>query len=297
MAKRAGVKDGVVMGVGSGPAMDLAKALSFEIGGDGLILAPATLGGMYAASSLQTVLLDTTEEMLLPKHIVKSAEIAFDGKYFSFSPLYAENKVLSMAHVAAALLTIALDMARMMDSKRIEDNKPEEMKAVASKCASVLTFAAESKSNESSPAELSEVQNQLLEATLQLSRQQSHETIPQILTNALLPTYFPQNHIFTYLGCILPGLCETLESGPLVGEIATSILENNNNEATLKHNDPSTWSAHIAKEAGIPSMASLAFGTPDVKTLLNKVDAYTTLKRSDNDLYLISEVLERSLNR
>jgi hypothetical protein len=213
------------------------------------------------------VLLDTTEEMLLPKQIVKSAEIAFDGKYFSFSPLYAENKVLSMAHVAAALLTIVLDMARMIDSKGIEYDKSEEMKAIGSKCASVLTFAAESKSNESSPAELSEVQNQLLEAMLQLSTLQSHETIPQILSNALLPTYFPQNHIFTYLGCMLPGLCETLESGPLVGEIATSILENNNNEATLKHNDLSIWSAHITKEAGIPSMASLAFGTPAMSRL------------------------------
>jgi hypothetical protein len=79
--------------------------------------------------------------------------------------------------------------------------------------------------------------------------------------------HFPQNRIFTYLGCILTGFCETLESGPIVGEIATSILENNNNEATLKHNDLSTWSAHIAKEAGIPSMASLAFGTPAMSRL------------------------------
>ena len=81
LASRAGVKDGVIFGIGSGPAMDLAKALSARLhDGDGtLILAPATLGGMYAASSPQMLLLDTSEEMLLPQSSDVKADVAYDA--------------------------------------------------------------------------------------------------------------------------------------------------------------------------------------------------------------------------
>ena len=280
LASRAGVKDGVVLGIGSGPAMDLAKALSarLHVGGGTLVLAPATLGGMYAASSPQTLLLDTSEEMLLPQSSDVKADVAYDAKYFSCAPLFTAGKEVSMAHVGAALLTIALDMERMTNGQT------EQLKAVASSCAAVLNAAAAK--NESSDS-----QQQLMEAMTLLSTLQSHETIPQTLTNALLPTYFPQNHIFTYFGCMLPGLCETLDANRAKSDIAQSILESNSESSLSK------WASSIAKGAGIPSMASLAFGTPDMKTLLDKVDAYGTLRGGGDDLYLMSEVLERSLNR
>ncbi|KAL3779434.1 hypothetical protein ACHAWO_000160 [Cyclotella atomus] len=287
LVQRAGVKDGLVLGIGSGPAMDLAKALSAKLhtGSDDenkLILAPATLGGMYAASSPQTLLLDTGEEMLLPQWSKGKASIAYDAKYFSCAPLYTFDKGLSMAHVAAALLTILLDVARTIHVAN------EQMKSVAKSCVTVLKAAATKDESFSH-----EAQQHLMEAILQLSILQStaQETIPQTLTNALLPTYFPQNHVFTYLGCMLPGLCETLESNGIVEEISKSILDETANA------DLTSWAVSISKEAGIPSMASLAFGTPDLKTLLDKVDAYSTLRRGNEGVYLISEVLERSLNR
>jgi len=296
LAHRAGVGS-TIIGVGSGPAMDLAKALSAELsrGDDGkLILAPATLGGMYAASSPTTILLDTHEEMLLPSFGGFKAEIAYDGKYFAHTPLCSFNDV-SLAHVAAALLTITLDLARVIDESGANDdkNKSAQMLSVASTFASVLqsaTITTKDKVN------LSEVQQELLQAILQLNALQTNEeTIPQTLVNALLPTYFPQNHIFTYIASMLPGVCETLaSSNGVVNEITQSITCTHNNEQyNLSH-----WAENITKDAGIPYMASMAFGTPDIKTLTDKIDAYVTLRggNSNDDLYLMSTVLERSLN-
>lgn len=278
------MKDGVVFGVGSGPAIDLAKALSTKLhDGDGtLILAPATLGGMYAACSSDTLFLDTKEEMLLPQSTGVNADIAYDdAKYFSCAPLFTADKGLSMAHVAAALLTVALDSSRKFNGQH------EKLNDVALSCASVLNSA----TNKSKSIE---AQQHLMNAITQLPKLQSRETIPQTLTNALLPTYFPQSHILTLLGCMLPGLCQTFDANGVNTDLAQFILDNRSakNSTTL-----SEWATTISKETGIPSMASLAFGTPDMNALLDKVDAYSTLRVGNNDEYLLSEVLERSLNR
>ena len=294
LAHRAGLKDGVVVGVGSGPAIDLAKALSSQLqGSDGnMILAPATLSGVYAACSSRSLLLDTNEEMLLPQHS-QHAEIAFDAKYFSYSPLYTSNKEISMAHVAAAMVTILLDTARIMSIQGVS-TKDEELKSMVMSCASVLQAAAESKNTSD---ESSYSKKQLLDAMLQLSEMQMEETMPQTLANALFPTYFPQNHILTYLGCMLPGLCETFEANGISSVVSTALLDTIRSSESSDVRSLSEWATANAKEAGIPTMASLAFGTPDMKTLLNKVDAYATLTGENGDLYLLSEVIERSLNR
>ena len=302
LAQRAGVKDGIVLGVGSGPAMDLAKALSVELyksdnsGRPSLILAPATLGGMYAATSRQALFLDVQEEMLLPQCGAEGeAEITFDAKYFSCAPLITAKNEVSMAHIAAATLVMALDVARIMDCNGVNNDKKQQLKAVTSLCVSVLNAAS---SESSDYAESRILQNQLIEAMLQLSAIQEYETIPQTLANALLPTYFPQSHIFTYLSCILPGLCETFDSnGIIIGDLTQSILDTQSNESNTQAESLPEWASAIIKRTNNPTMASLAYGTPDVKTLLNKVDDYATLRGMGDNLYLIGDVLERSLNR
>ena len=302
LAQRAGVKDGIVLGVGSGPAMDLAKALSAELhksdnsGRHNLILAPATLGGMFAASSRQELLLDVQEEMLLPQWSGGGqAEIAFDAKYFSCAPLITAKNEVSISHIAAATLVMALDVARIVDCNGVNNEKKEQLKTVTSLCVSVL-HAASSESSASVESEI--LQNQLIEAMLQLSTIQEYETIPQTLANSLLPTYFPQSHIFTYLSCILPGLCETFDSnGMIIGELTQLILDAQSNESNTKAKSLPEWASAITKQTNNPTMASLAYGTPDVETLIDKVDDYNTLRGIGDDSFLIGDVLERSLNR
>ena len=294
LASRAGVKDGVVIGVGTGPAMDLAKIISSQLQctGRNLLLAPATLSGMYAACSSQSLLLDTNEEILLPQYD-QCGEISFDANYFSCAPLYTTRNEISMAHIAASLVTILLDTSRVMAVKGV-CSKNEELKTMALSCVSVLQAAAKSKN---SSAQSSGPKEQLLNTMLQLRGLHTEETMPQTLVNALFPTYFPQNHILTYLGCMLPGLCDTFEDNGISSEVSAVLLDTVTSKGTSDINSLSEWANAITKEAGIPTMASLAFGTPDMKTLLDKVDAYDRLYGHSSDLYLLSEVIERSLNR
>jgi hypothetical protein len=67
LAKRLGVQ--VVVGVGSGAAIDVAKSVANILADDGsndveLILSPATLGGCIASTSDEPLLLSTEEEAL-----------------------------------------------------------------------------------------------------------------------------------------------------------------------------------------------------------------------------------------
>lgn len=370
LAKRAGLKegqlgDGVVIGVGCGAAIDLAKAVSDTLFGnvgashseDGtdnsggrLILAPSTLGGLWAASSSSpSLLLDTKEEMILP-YLTAAWRATTDGMcrrrstivtldpspQLAFPPLYSAPRsirqmnvaaVPSMAQFAAASLAIVLDVARSIDTAgettkqtELEESVVNEMKTIASLCVSVLNLASEvSQINDESSDEASTkqdlAQQQILEAIVRLSPliEQSAlltqtsvlttGTIPQKLANALLPTYFPQCHLVTYFACILPGLCDVLDtgaSGGAVEEVTRAILKDKNNSLSL-------WAFEITNTAGIPTMASLAFGTPNLKALNGSVDAYETLIASDmggfggigghDESFVMEDILQRCLNK
>ena len=378
LAKRAGLKegtdgsgDGVVIGIGSGAAMDLAKAVSDSLFGNvdsynniheesigleggSLVLAPCTLGGLWAASSNSpSILLDTKEEMLLP-HLTSSwndamssgTSIARKGtvvsldpaRFLVMPPLYAPFHPVkrsefisspSMAHVAAAALTIILDVARTVDAATktgankgyadVHTHVLNDMKSVASSCATVLELAAlEAKSgNDEISTDNSKIaQTHLLDAIPRLSQivEQSSllsqtptvltGTMPQKMANALIPAYFPQCHLITYLACILPALCEVLsQSAPSGGDgmveaVATSIIDSSNTKVQI---------SDLTMKAGIPTMAGLAYGTPDLKTLVGSLDSYDTLITSLNgsaangagpdEHWVIEDVLQRSLNR
>ena len=140
-------------------------------------------------------------------------------------------------------------------------------------------------------------------------------TIPQKLANALLPQYFPQCHLVTYLACTLPGLCEALS--------ASSTRKGSFHEAisrAIKHNDYwspsekkikslSAWASHMTMEAGVPTMASFAYGTPDMSALVGSLDSHDTLMSSltkghnivgsggQDDHNFMEDVLRRSLHR
>mmetsp|Transcript_12363 Transcript_12363/g.19581 ORF Transcript_12363/g.19581 Transcript_12363/m.19581 type:complete len:159 (+) Transcript_12363:2-478(+) len=154
-------------------------------------------------------------------------------------------------------------------------------------------------------------------------------TIPHKMAHALMPAYFPQCHIVTYLASILPGLCDALAARDtssssngkalsMVESVTNSIIncgedesDDDNANATESPMLLSSWASQVAMEAGIPSMASLAFGTPDLNALVGSLDSYETLVASLNggglksgsgargrdDHWIMEDVLQRSLNR
>ncbi|KAL3821644.1 hypothetical protein ACHAXA_006064 [Cyclostephanos tholiformis] len=89
--------------------------------------------------------------------------------------------------------------------------------------------------------------------------------------------------------------------------VTTSITENGKPTDVSQMSSLSSWSSLLTTEAGIPSMASLAYGTPDVNSLVGKLDLYEALMaslsgvvtygRGRDDQWLMEDVLRRSLLR
>lgn len=391
LAKRAGLKgggggvgggggpgQGLIIGLGSGAAMDLAKAVADTLFGENvvspcewnerdnpdgnasLVLAPCTLGGLWAATSNSSIsLLDTKEEMLLP-HLPppwraasparrSNTVVAMDPLTFMvMPPLYAPFRPVkrrdyscapTMAHVAAAALAILLDIARSLDARGsmgsesdtayLHDLVMTEMRGATSLFASVLDLATHNarsavEDKDGNNAKLA--QRHLVDAIPRLSSivelsslvanmpLTTVGTLPQKLANALLPTHFPQCHLITFLASTLPGLCDALSEssslgrkGSMVDVVATSIIENNKPADANRIPSLSSWASRLTIDAGIPSIASLAYGTPDVTSLVGKLDSYEALMgslsggatygRVRDDQWLMEDVLRRCLLR
>lgn len=101
----------------------------------------------------------------------------------------------------------------------------------------------------------------------------------------------------------------------MVGMIAASILESSNaidrtmRVSSLKESSTSlsSWASQVSADAGLPSMASLAYGTPDLNALVNSLDSYAALmgtedgdiigsRRQDDD-WVMEDILRRGLHR
>ena len=307
---------------------------------------PSSWNNSNGASSKRrvgtTVTMDATQLLALPQLYTEFIPMKRTG--YSVPP--------SMAHVAAAALAILLDAARSVDAaagsassvaasggNSSVEQLTGEMKHVAALCASVLHLAATTQQqNEVVDEEATmQAQQHLLNAiprlsplieqsSLLLSRSSSASsssmimtttgTIPQRLANALLPTYFPQCHIVTYLACTLPGLCEVLSpSSQTTQSSTTNISDGASNTSIVEEVAKSIMScigennniSHVVTEAGIPSMASLAYGTPDMNTLIGSLDSYESLIAStiisgagaggQDESWIMEDVLQRSLSR
>lgn len=263
--------------------------------------------------------------------------LAMPPLYTPFSPVKRSeySPEPSMAHVAAAALAILLDAARSVDaapragsSAGGRDGAPprtrlaDEMGAVASSCASVLELAAREAGRDDADggARAERAGRRILDAVPRLSPlverasllartgSMAAGTMPQRLASALLPSYFPQCHLVTYMACVLPGLCDAVSSTAgassggetsAVGAVASAIVGDG---GCL-----SSWAGRATAEAGIPPMASLAYGTPDLDALVGSLDSYGSLVASlaggvadgggRDESWIMEDVLRRSLNR
>ena len=316
LAKRAGMAgDGaIVIGVGSAAAIDLAKATATRLGSSSLVLSPFSLGGLWAASSPQHLLLDTKEECILQKKTaVKDTVITLDEpRCLVDLPLYSEfqpsardaycSDTLAMSHFAAGGLAVLLaNLNSLVD----ESHQHSELISLSSELATVLRLAC--KLRQKGDDEMRETctaaaKDSLLEAIPRLYNVLGNVSTsgPQTLANALLPTHFPQSHYVSFLGCTLNGICDTLSQDSeqdLVQSVASAILDTGENPSKDVIS-LSAWSEQMTRDCGIPSLSSYAFGTPDVKTLFGSLGSYESLMDqalSQTDRQRIEQVLRRSL--
>ena len=266
------------------------------------------------------------------------SSLAMPPLHTPFQPVrrseYYYSSMPPMTHVAAAALVIILDVARSLAGKESDSvdyfRVMKEIQEVTSSFTAVLELATcvatdigESEMNNSSHTMLA--QRHLLNAIPRMSSIielssllanipiTTNGTLSQKLANSLLPTHFPQCHLITFLASTLPGMCDVLSESPSSGKngsmlnlVTTSILErgklNDDDAAARTISSLSSWASRVTMEAGLPPMASLAFGTPDVNTLVQQLDSYEalrliTINAQRDDQWVMEDVLRRSLLR
>lgn len=314
LARRSGATS--VLGVGAGSAIDLAKTVSSILSQQHeveLILAPATLGAAMASMNSQSLLLSQEEEALLPAEFasaasrdgslfsVADATVALDGDAMAIpnlnesSPRGSAATVVDAAFASFAICVDAAHGLRADDEhiKNLIDVTLENSLAAAS-------FSVDGANND----EFVLAKNHAISATvhagqllsLASGRSGHRRSIPIALASSLLPRYFPHGHIMTFFASMAPALCKTLSSDTAAGsglvEVAKSVTGGDSIGELVD------WADKACNDARIPSMASLAEGTPDVSSMMGRVDANGALLNCEDAHFdLLEGVLHRSLCR
>jgi hypothetical protein len=328
LAQRSGAQ--TIIGVGSGAAMDLAKAVASSINAEQLILAPATLGGAMASMSEESLLLSTKEEALVPyeKTIANlSCTVALDPVamtfHFASDTTQQANGTTTVEQVVLASLALALETAflrlhqsdgaapsnEVLEASNLVNNTIDN----AIEALRLLDQIIDNSQHEDQKEIIIMCQNHAVAAALHAGH--LVRLTPQAadgdslrpsscisLASAILPCYFPSGGILPFLSSLLPGICCASATNfiggsghqQLVQEIASKLM----GRKDAKVQELAEWSNDICFKHGAPSLSSLADGTPTVSILLEKYDQYGALLnlRNDDEQFM-GQVLESSLNR
>lgn len=183
-----------VVAVGSGAAMDLAKALPFEKEMDHLILVPSTYAAVLASSSSHSLFLDSVEETLVPipqdnnsRNNTTTTIASLDCKYIapvdSSSVLYAS-------------------LALILDACYRKSNNPL-LPELLQKANSMLNDDSSEEISHENAMELLYESGRLISFGLD----REDRSTPIALAASLIPRLFPHAHILPFLASLLPGLC------------------------------------------------------------------------------------------
>ena len=296
-----------------------------------LILAPSTLGGTMAAMSSSSLLLSTAEEALLPPYLACTSEkgaspadfapvgatVCLDGDNLAFvkegdtgttTTTSRSMTVATPTDAALASLTICVESSILL-AETISSVGGDEVEVVhtlleGARSNAMATLEAYRDVGGGDDDDIAEAQKvgrlhaaaavahaaQLLRYGDSTDRRRS---ISMALVSSLLPRYFPHGHALTFMASLLPGLCEsTVGTTSSNSSKAIQIGEQ-------EIHDFRQWSAQITNGVDVPKLVAMAEGTPDVSTLMRKVDGNSALLGCEEigGYDLVEDVLHRSLNR
>jgi len=334
LAKRTGAT--TVIGVGARAAVDCAKGVAAALGSSSdsssvdLILAPATLGSTMSAMSSTPLILSTAEEALLPPYLACASDrksitpadfapvkatVCLDGESMGFmdSGVIGGNpkEISALAtpiDAVLASLVVCVESSLVLADQTVSSGG-DELEAMhnlmeGARSNALATIDAY-RNRDDGTAEGSDAQNvarlhaaaavahagQLLRYGDRVDRKRS---ISVALIASLLPRYFPHGHALTFMASLLPGLCESCS---LTTKGAGSGKPIRIGEQTI--DDFAAWSEEITAGMDIPKLVNMAEGTPDVDSMMERVDANAALVGCDEigGYDLIEAVLHRSLNK
>jgi hypothetical protein len=309
-----------IVGVGSGVALDLSKALHQRMqhsSGDNqddlrLTLVPGTLGACCASVTNQSLLLDVDEEALIIaedgkigtgiRSVVVDDNVMAIPSWVSGGP----TNIATVSDAALASIVIALDSLLDVDcngegekwelitktlyhSQLVLESFLEESTNSSDKESKALTLKNSDKANAIQAMLCS---GQLLSNGMENEREYAHSirrSIPLALSSALLPRYFPHGNWLTFTASLLPGILQStkMETQNLP---SSEIISSGIDTVTQLLDDESLPKI-------IPTISSLVEGTPDPRELLNAVENNGALWNcEDVDRVLLEHVLCKSLS-
>ena len=213
MLRRTGAA--TIFAVGSGAAMDLAKALAAERKDsiEQLILVPSTKAAMIAAGTSHSLLLDSVEETLIPNPTsvtCPTSVASLDSKYIA---------EMDSTVAVYGVLAIVLDASLRKSSNPVLAELVPELHHLIVGGSGHRTMTDE------------EMMSLCYRAGSLLSYGLGNEdrSSPIALGSSLIPSIFPHIHILSFWANLVPGLCHTIlgsssVTGPLVQELVGSIL-------------------------------------------------------------------------
>jgi hypothetical protein len=324
LAKRLGAQ--VVVGVGSGAAIDVAKSVATILTDEDssndidLILSPATLGGCLASTSEEPLLLSTEEEALLP--LSSTSELWNESMHPVIPTILMDEKDFDTTNDSLTLpphfscgvlasLVIALDAAFFATTHNCRHlphgaDYTDSIYKTIDHAMEALTphHGSDTSSRQRHAVSAALYSGNILNLG---NRYYQRRSAPISIASALLPPFFPHGNILTYIASMLPGLCAT------ISEYRDSTVQSydSNNYILLEHaasrlteggnswKDTIEWANRISTYHNIPTMASLAEGAPATSTLLDRMESNQLLLNvtDSEDIDYLGEILQRSLNR
>jgi hypothetical protein len=234
LARRTGALSTIVA-VGSGAAMDLAKAIgSSQNDQPRVILVPATYSAVMASRCSHSLFMDASEETLVPfrgkcnKNLVVAL---LEAKLVAYSVFGDAKNQNDASHAIYAALSISLDAWYQTLEKTpktsINPQQMHEISALIQQLAAVVE-------QDRLPHNL--VMDVLWQAggLISYGLEDSNRSSPLALGASLLSPLFPQISLVTFIAGLLPGLCQLvleqqrqggLPSGALLDPMISLMLE------------------------------------------------------------------------
>jgi hypothetical protein len=198
-----------VVAVGSGAAMDLAKAMPFERDLEHLILVPSTYAAVLASSSSHSLFLDPVEETLVPSPTIATTDTSTDTDTTKCTTTIVPLDVHLMAPVVedSSSHVLYASMAIILDACYRKSDHPL-LPEMLTKVHDLL--------DASSPGTAALDHDTCVQLLYQSGKLLSYglgsedRSIPIALSASLIPRIFPHVHALTLLASLVPGLCHVL---------------------------------------------------------------------------------------
>jgi hypothetical protein len=203
LARRTGASS--LVAVGSGAAIDLAKALSHEDDWDQVLLVPATHAAVLACASSHSLFLDPIEEALIPlprtnttvdKHKPMTVPVVATLEEKLVAPMDDQSHVVVYASLAIAL-----------DAIYRQSHNPLALEVFQK--ASAALDSPQTVTHESA-MELLYQAGTLISYGL-IGDDREDRSTPMALASSLIPRIFPHVHVLDFMASMVPGLCRVME--------------------------------------------------------------------------------------